>query len=419
MADIIPSPAVTGEEETDQKTGSDQKTFFNEGVQQAPPPVSSDSYPSKVNHVIQSFGEEDGVEPNATSKPLAASVDETDHTDDDKSNWIDVLGNGSLLKKILKPGDGVSSRPSPLSEVTMRVLGSLPNGTVIDKHNSLRFIVSDGDVVQAVDIVASLMQRGEICCVKADPKYAYGSQGRSPNVPPESPVMYELELLEVLPPLDLESISESSLIQYLNKKRGRGNDLFQRKEYSQAVVSYGRAVKTIRDFRRLRRDESSDEINDLWIRCLNNLAAAQLKVEQYHEALDSAREVLKCDPDNVKALYRCGKVLLIIDEIDESVQLLQRACELSPDEKAISSELQKALRKQNQNKKSEKELYQRMINPNVNKSPKQSQPRSSKTSDSNSNNTSSSWGWKGIIIGAGIAALVAVGAAAIYNKYRK
>ena len=38
---------------------------------------------------------------------------------------------------------------------------------------------------------------------------------RSPNVPPESPVMYELELLEVLPPLDLESISESSLIQYL------------------------------------------------------------------------------------------------------------------------------------------------------------------------------------------------------------
>lgn len=100
MADIIPSPAVTGEEETDQKTGSDQKTFFNEGVQQAPPPVSSDSYPSKVNHVIQSFGEEDGVEPNATSKPLAASVDETDHTDDDKSNWIDVLGNGSLLKKV-------------------------------------------------------------------------------------------------------------------------------------------------------------------------------------------------------------------------------------------------------------------------------------------------------------------------------
>ena len=115
-----------------------------------------------------------------------------------------------------------------LSEVTMRILGSLPNGNVIDKHNSLRFIVSDGDVVQgkyslsssfplslplclclslslcsslspslplfissfpfisfhilfyfaAVDIVVSLMQRGEICCVKADSKYAYGPLGR-------------------------------------------------------------------------------------------------------------------------------------------------------------------------------------------------------------------------------------------------
>ena len=30
----------------------------------------------------------------------------------------------------------------------MRILGSLPNGNVIDKHNSLQFIVSDGDVVQ-------------------------------------------------------------------------------------------------------------------------------------------------------------------------------------------------------------------------------------------------------------------------------
>ena len=111
----------------------------------------------------------------------------------------------------------------------MRILGSLPNGNVIDKHNSLRFIVSDGDVVQgkyslsvffllslslslsvclclsvppslhpslsfsplfhlllfiyyfyftAVDIVVSLMQRGEICCVKADSKYAYGALGR-------------------------------------------------------------------------------------------------------------------------------------------------------------------------------------------------------------------------------------------------
>ena len=103
MADIIPSPAVTGDSETDQKTGLDQETFFNEGVQQAPPPVSStgsDSYPAKVNHVIQSIEEEGGVEPGPTPKPLAANVDETDNTTDDKSNWIDVLGNGLLLKKV-------------------------------------------------------------------------------------------------------------------------------------------------------------------------------------------------------------------------------------------------------------------------------------------------------------------------------
>ena len=54
--------------------------------------------------------------------------------------------------------------------------------------------------------------------------------------------------------------------------------------------------------------EEEEEVQAYRVKCLNNLAAAQLKLEQYSEALHSSRDVLCLDPNNVKALFRSGKV---------------------------------------------------------------------------------------------------------------
>ena len=54
--------------------------------------------------------------------------------------------------------------------------------------------------------------------------------------------------------------------------------------------------------------EEEEEVQDYRVKCLNNLAAAQLKLEQYEEALHTSRDVLCLDPSNVKALFRTGKV---------------------------------------------------------------------------------------------------------------
>lgn len=44
------------------------------------------------------------------------------------------------------------------------------------------------------------------------------------------------------------------------------------------------------------------------LKALNNMGAAQIKVEAYDVALKSLEAVLRCQPDNVKALFRKGKV---------------------------------------------------------------------------------------------------------------
>lgn len=61
-----------------------------------------------------------------------------------------------------------------------------------------------------------------------------------------------------------------------------------------------------------------EEVQDYRVKCLNNLAAAQLKLEQFEEALHTSRDVLTLEPNNVKALFRSGKVRV------HSVLLLQR-----------------------------------------------------------------------------------------------
>lgn len=55
-------------------------------------------------------------------------------------------------------------------------------------------------------------------------------------------------------------------------------------------------------------EAEAEEVRDYRVKCLNNLAAAQLKLEQFGEALHTSRDVLTLEPNNVKALFRAGKV---------------------------------------------------------------------------------------------------------------
>ena len=45
------------------------------------------------------------------------------------------------------------------------------------------------------------------------------------------------------------------------------------------------------------------------LKVYNNMGAAQMKIEAYDAALKSVEHVLRCQTDNVKALYRKSKVM--------------------------------------------------------------------------------------------------------------
>ncbi len=54
--------------------------------------------------------------------------------------------------------------------------------------------------------------------------------------------------------------------------------------------------------------EEENELMDVKVKCLNNMAASQLKLDHYDAALKSCVLALAHQPDNIKALFRMGKV---------------------------------------------------------------------------------------------------------------
>lgn len=121
--------------------------------------------------------------------------------------WMDVLGSGSLLKKILKEGDIKSEiRPQRTEICTIRLIGRLEDGSEFENYDKLQVQVGDLEVVQALDLVLPLMYINECSLVKVQPRLAYDSIGRDPDIPPNSVVIYEIELLQIVSEDDMDKI---------------------------------------------------------------------------------------------------------------------------------------------------------------------------------------------------------------------
>lgn len=277
--------------------------------------------------------------------------------------WLDVLGNGQLRKKVLEPGSEPDSKPQRGQIVTINLKTSLTDGTTVEEESNISFSLGDGDVMQALDLTVQLMEIGEKALVEAGSKYAYGALGSStPAVPPHADLILEVQLLSAAEAPDLELLSPSERISLANKKRERGNVHYQRGDYAFAINSYGIALQITEASSRVDiSPQEEEDLLDVTVKCLNNMAAAQLKLDHYEAALRSCVSVLAHQPDNVKALFRQGKVLAVQGEYAEAIRILKRALKLEPSNKTIHAELSKLVKKHSEQKGAEQAMYKKML----------------------------------------------------------
>ncbi|XP_025894617.1 peptidyl-prolyl cis-trans isomerase FKBP8 [Nothoprocta perdicaria] len=281
---------------------------------------------------------------------------------EEPQEWLDVLGNGLLRKKTLVPGQGEESRPHKGQDVTVRLKATREDGTVVEQEPRLTFTLGDCDVLQALDLCVQLLEMGETALIVSDAKYCYGSQGRSPDIPPDAALTLEVELLEARDAPDLELLPGKEKIALANRKRERGNFYYQRADYVLAINSYDIALKVIGSSSKVDfSPEEEAELLDVKVKCLNNLAASQLKLDHYEAALKSCNLVLEHQPGNIKALFRKGKVLAQQGEYREAIPILKAALKLEPSNKTIHAELSKLVKKHADQKSVETEMYRKML----------------------------------------------------------
>nr|XP_046246679.1 peptidyl-prolyl cis-trans isomerase FKBP8 isoform X2 [Scatophagus argus] len=251
--------------------------------------------------------------------------------------WLDVLGNDHLKKKILEAGEGRDSRPQKGQNVKINLKTYLKDGTLVEEKLDLCFTLGDGDVIQALDLTVQLMEMGEKALIQTDAKYAYGAQGSlQPEVPPYAELSLEVELLEATDAPDLELLAPAEKIALASLKRERGNVHYQRGDYAFAVNSYSIALQITESSSKVDiSPEEENELMDVKVKCLNNMAASQLKLDHYDAALKSCVSALAHQPDNIKALFRMGKVLALQGEYTEAIQTLRKALKLEPSNKVL------------------------------------------------------------------------------------
>uniref|UniRef100_A0A671NXW1 peptidylprolyl isomerase n=1 Tax=Sinocyclocheilus anshuiensis TaxID=1608454 RepID=A0A671NXW1_9TELE len=286
--------------------------------------------------------------------------------------WLDVLGNGQLRKKVVEAGAGLDSRPQRGQNVTIHLKTTLTDGTVVEELPNVSFTLGDGDVLQVLDLTVQLMEMSEKALIEAGAKYAYGALGSStPAVPPDADLILEVQLLSAEDAPDLELMLPSERISLANRKRERGNIHYQRTDYAFAINSYGIALQITEATSRVDiSQQEEEELLDMKVKCLNNMAAAQLKLDHYEAALRSCVSVLAHQPDNVKALFRKGKVGLLGSDA---------YCfhSLSLNSNTIHAELSKLVKKHSEQKGAEQAMYKKMLGNPTNASVQKHRAKSS------------------------------------------
>ncbi|XP_075199185.1 peptidyl-prolyl cis-trans isomerase FKBP4 [Anomaloglossus baeobatrachus] len=112
---------------------------------------------------------------------------------------ISPKGDKGVLKKIKKEGTG-QERPMIGDKVSVHYTGWLLDGTKFDssrdRKDKFTFDLGKGQVIKSWDIAVSTMTTGEVCTVTCKPEYAYGASGSPPKIPPNSVLIFEIELFE-------------------------------------------------------------------------------------------------------------------------------------------------------------------------------------------------------------------------------
>ncbi len=115
-------------------------------------------------------------------------------------NQISNIPFDNIYYKKLSAGSGET--PQTNDQVKVHYTGKFLDGKVFDssipRNEPLSFTIGKGQMIKGFEIGVKLMQKGEKAVIVIPSALAYGARQRG-EIPPYSPLVFELELVDIIP----------------------------------------------------------------------------------------------------------------------------------------------------------------------------------------------------------------------------
>ncbi|XP_042182840.1 inactive peptidyl-prolyl cis-trans isomerase FKBP6 isoform X3 [Oncorhynchus tshawytscha] len=258
----------------------------------------------------------------------------------------DILGDGGILKEVVQPGEGP---PVPRdSSVSIHFSGFLeysdrPFETTSHLKYPRMMKLGRDVTLCGLELGILTMRKGEFSRFLFLPEYAYGAMGCPPLIPPVATVLYEVQVLDFLDSAEVDEFFAMSPVMHLcllgiscdfvgcrsqthlfrqeeqntaplsmllnvvDTERSFGNRCFNHSRFEDAKDRYKQAV-TLLGNRKAEDEEEKRSIVAGQLPIYLNLSLTQLRLDRPLKALEYGHKALKIDPNNTKALFRCGQV---------------------------------------------------------------------------------------------------------------
>ncbi|CAM9262779.1 unnamed protein product, partial [Ascophyllum nodosum] len=262
--------------------------------------------------------------------------------------WIDLSGDGGVLKKILETGNDERGSPPANYEVDAHYTGTVESGEKFDSSRDrgkpFTFTIGTGSVIKAWDIGFASMKIGEKAILKCRADYAYGDSPPGPGViKAGDTLVFDVELLGFHEKAkERWEMSAAELMEEATKLKEEGTALFMEKRFAEATQKYIAAADSASAVpeKTVPGSEEEKAAFTLELSCFLNASQASLNGKDWGDAIKHASSALEKDPENVKALYRRGVARRHTGMIQESKEDLMAAFKLDPVNKAVKKELQ-------------------------------------------------------------------------------
>lgn len=184
---------------------------------------------------------------------------------------------------------------------------------------------------------------------------------------------FKFELVDIKPPKsyskEIWQMSDIEKLAILPKFREDGNRYYAECDYDAAVSAYSKGLNVVESLMLKERPKDDDwlRLEEMKTPFLLNLAQVKLTQGEYYDCIKCTDEVLKKDPENIKALFRRAKAHAGVWNINDAKKDFRKCMEYDKNmTKTVTKCFQELKAREMLKNKEDRERCCRMFNKNAN-----------------------------------------------------